>query len=86
MSVCEENDVHDDSSESSSHVEEPSYEFLRLECIQSRERLSEMDRALSGLQSENHRLRIETDQLKNSSQSDSLRSVDDEVQDVTCVL
>ena len=81
LNICEEEKatIHEEE-------EEESYDFLRHECIESRERLSEMARALTSLQSENQRLRTETEQLKeNSSNMDSLRSVDAEVQDVTCV-
>ena len=82
MNICEEEKATTIDEEE----EEESYDFLRHECIESRERLSEMARALTSLQSENQRLRTETEQLKeNSSNMDSLRSVDAEVQDVTCV-
>ena len=81
MNICEEKDA---GSSSPGPDRDPNYEFLRLECLESRERLSEMDRALASLQSENDRLRTETERMKDSPM-DSLRSVDQEVRDVTCV-
>ena len=83
MNICEEKEA-ESSSLSPSPDRDPNYEFLRLECLESRERLSEMDRALASLQSENERLRTETERIKDSPM-DSLRSVDQEVRDVTCV-
>ena len=80
LNICEEKETE----MSPSPDRDSNYEFLRLECIETRERLSEMDRALTSLQSENERLRTETERLKECS-TDSLKSVDQEVQDVTCV-